>query len=76
MALVAERPRGRHDAEPVLVPLVAHLHAAESVPELETPEQLFADKYAGGRMHHDGRHAWLKVTPSKIVSWDFRKIGA
>ena len=46
------------------------------VPELETPEQLFADKYAGGRMHHDGRHAWLKVTPSKIVSWDFRKIGA
>ena len=46
------------------------------VPELETPEQLFADKYAGGRVHHDGRHAWLKVTPTKIVSWDFRKIGA
>ena len=46
------------------------------VPELETPEQLFSDKYAGGRMHHDGRHAWLKVTPTKIVSWDFRKIGA
>ena len=45
-------------------------------PELEAPEQLFADKYAGGRMHHDGRHAWLKVTPTKIVSWDFRKIGA
>ena len=46
------------------------------LPELETPERLFADKYAGGRMHHDGRHAWLKVTPTKIVSWDFRKIGA
>jgi hypothetical protein len=46
------------------------------LPELEVPEQLFADKYAGGRMHHDGRHAWLKVTPTKIVSWDFRKIGA
>jgi hypothetical protein len=46
------------------------------VPDLVTPEQLFADKYAGGRVHHDGRHAWLKVTPAKIVSWDFRKIGA
>jgi hypothetical protein len=46
------------------------------LPELETPEQLFAEKYAGGRIHHDGRHAWLKVTPTKIVSWDFRKMGA
>ena len=45
----------------------------EPVPELETPEAIFADKYAGGRMHHDGRHAWLRVTPEKIVSWDFRK---
>ena len=47
----------------------------EPVPELETPEQLFADKYAGGVVHHDGRHAWLRVVPGKIVSWDFRKIG-
>jgi PPOX class probable F420-dependent enzyme len=45
------------------------------VPELDTPEQLFADKYAGGQMRHDGRHAWLRVTPRKIVSWDFRKMG-
>jgi PPOX class probable F420-dependent enzyme len=50
--------------------------AGAPVPELELPERLFADKYAGGRVHHDGRHAWLKVTPAKIVSWDFRKIGA
>ncbi|MEO9139916.1 MAG: pyridoxamine 5'-phosphate oxidase family protein [Jatrophihabitans sp.] len=36
----------------------------------------FARKYMGGPdMFHDGRHGWLKVTPSKIVSWDFRKIG-
>jgi hypothetical protein len=48
----------------------------EPVAELETPERLFADKYAGGHMHHDGRHAWLRVTPNKIASWDFRKIGA
>ena len=42
--------------------------------ELEVPERLFADKYAGGRVHHDGRHAWLRVSPEKMVSWDFRKL--
>jgi hypothetical protein len=45
------------------------------VPALDRPERLFADKYAGGRVHHDGRHAWLRVTPAKIMSWDFRKMG-
>ena len=41
-----------------------------------------ADLYAsrlepGERVKHalaDGRHAWLRVVPEKIVSWDFRKI--
>ena len=47
----------------------------EPVPELEVPERIFADKYAGGRVHHDGRHAWLRLRPSKVVSWDFRKMG-
>ncbi len=37
-------------------------------------ERLFGDKYAGGDFHPDGRHAWLRVDPKKIVSWDFRKI--
>jgi hypothetical protein len=46
----------------------------EPVSELETPERLFGDKYAGGTFHHDGRHAWLRITPAKIVSWDFRKL--
>lgn len=46
----------------------------EPVDELETPERLFGDKYAGGTFRHDGRHAWLRVTPLKIVSWDFRKL--
>ena len=45
-------------------------------PELAGPEQLFADKYGGGRIHHDGRHAWLRLTPEKAVSWDFRKMGS
>lgn len=48
----------------------------EPVAELQVPEQLFADKHAGGTVYHDGRHAWLRIVPNKIVSWDFRKIGA
>jgi hypothetical protein len=24
----------------------------------------------------DGRHAWLRLTPEKISSWDFRKLPA
>jgi hypothetical protein len=54
---------------------------------LAVPEGIFSAKYqgagydgAGGPdtgtpMVHDGRHGWLKVTPTKIASWDFRKIG-
>ena len=44
-------------------------------PALAEPERLFGDKYAGGRFVPDGRHAWLRVVPDKVVSWDFRKIG-
>lgn len=44
-------------------------------PDLEVPERLFAGKYAGrDKMQHDGRHAWLRLTPTKITSWDFRKM--
>ena len=43
-------------------------------PELETPERMFGDKYSGGTFTADGRHAWLRLTPDKIVSWDFRKL--
>jgi hypothetical protein len=45
-------------------------------PELDGPEQVFADRYTGGRMVHDGRHAWLRLKPEKITSWDFRKLAA
>jgi hypothetical protein len=45
--------------------------------ELGAIETLFARKYMGGdQMFHDGGHAWLRVTPSKIASWDFRKLAA
>jgi nitroimidazol reductase NimA-like FMN-containing flavoprotein (pyridoxamine 5'-phosphate oxidase superfamily) len=37
-------------------------------------ETVFGAKYMGGQMFHDGRHAWLRVQPKKIASWDFRKM--
>ncbi|UFQ14385.1 MULTISPECIES: pyridoxamine 5'-phosphate oxidase family protein [Streptomyces] len=47
----------------------------EPCPELETPERLFARKLFGlDAMPHDGRHAWLRLTPDAIASWDFRKL--
>jgi Pyridoxamine 5'-phosphate oxidase len=43
--------------------------------ELTAIERDFARKYMNSdEMFHDGRHAWLRVTPEKITSWDFRKI--
>lgn len=47
----------------------------EPCPELDAPERLFASKYFGmDLMPRDGRHAWLRLAPDAIVSWDFRKI--
>ncbi len=44
-------------------------------PALAEPELLFARKYrSGDSMGHDGRHGWLRITPVKITSWDFRKL--
>lgn len=46
-------------------------------PLLEIPERLFAQKYfSTDDMPHDGRHAWLRVTPVTTRSWDFRKLPA
>jgi hypothetical protein len=44
-------------------------------PRLDEPERLFARKYASSDVvQHDGRHAWLKLVPDKITSWDFRML--
>jgi hypothetical protein len=50
------------------------------VPRTDSPsadvgavEAAFAAKYGNG-VHYDGRHAWLRVRPEKITSWDFRKL--
>jgi hypothetical protein len=45
-------------------------------PRLEAAERLWARKYAGAEhFTPDGRHAWLRLIPDKIVSWDHRKLG-
>jgi Pyridoxamine 5'-phosphate oxidase len=47
---------------------------SQPVTQLFEPERLFALKYSGtDRFAPDGRHAWLRTVPDKIVSWDFRK---
>ena len=48
----------------------------EPVAELAAVESAFSRKYTGGdsQLAHDGRHGWLKVVPSKVTSWDFRKL--
>lgn len=43
-------------------------------PATAEAERIFGDKYGGGRFVADGGHAWLRLTPEKIVSWDFRKL--
>lgn len=49
-------------------------HTGEGCDELELPEGLFASKYFGmDTMPHDGRHAWLRLTPESVTSWGFRK---
>ena len=50
----------------------------QPAPELAEPERLMAAKYFdhAAAMIHDGRHAWLRVTPEKVTSWDFRKLAA
>jgi hypothetical protein len=43
-------------------------------PELAGAERLYALKYAGvPDFVADGRHAWLRLVPERLVSWDFRK---
>lgn len=44
-------------------------------PRLDAVEAAIAAKYhPEGPFTPDGRHAWLRLTPRRIVTWDFRKI--
>ena len=47
----------------------------EANDELAAIEAQFARKNNGlNEMVHDGKHGWLRITPTKVVSWDFRKL--
>ena len=45
---------------------------------LDPVEAAFALKYRPDRggFEPDGRHAWLRLVPAQITSWDFRKLPA
>ncbi|MCX5395721.1 pyridoxamine 5'-phosphate oxidase family protein [Streptomyces sp. NBC_00102] len=59
-----------------VVPVGEAPRTGEPCPELAAVEALFPAKYFGiDAMPHDGRHAWLRLTPATVVSWDFRKLG-
>jgi Pyridoxamine 5'-phosphate oxidase len=49
----------------------------QPLPELDGPEAGFHGKYRDSDtpIAYDGRHAWLRVAPEKLTSWDFRKLG-
>ena len=52
------------------VPRTGEVHDA-----LAPVERTFAGKYFGiDEMFHDQQHAWLRIDPTKIASWDFRKL--
>ncbi|MFJ8082718.1 pyridoxamine 5'-phosphate oxidase family protein [Streptomyces sp. NPDC096205] len=49
----------------------------EPYPELASVERAFARKYFGiDELPHDGRHAWLRLAPETVRSWDFRKLAS
>lgn len=48
---------------------------ALDLPDLVPVEAAYAAKYQDREtLRYDARHAWLKVVPEKITSWDFRKM--
>ncbi|MEU8251209.1 pyridoxamine 5'-phosphate oxidase family protein [Nonomuraea sp. NPDC048916] len=48
--------------------------SGEVTPELAEAERLFSGKYPEQRhVRRQGRHAWLRVEPRNISTWDFRK---
>ena len=58
-----------------VVPVGDIPRSATPDPELAAAEQLFARKYTGrDEFTADGRHAWLRLTPERLVSWDFGKM--
>lgn len=59
------------------VTITGRVEAAGADPRLPEAERTWSEKYLGGNeppyRHWKGR-MWLRVTPERIASWDFRKI--
>lgn len=50
-------------------------HTSQRHDQLQMPQRLFSEKYFDSAdFVSDGRHAWLRIAPTKLTSWDFRKI--
>ena len=45
----------------------------EQCPSWTGPSSCSPTSTAVGTFVRDGRHAWLRLVPEKINSWDFRK---
>ena len=59
----------------IVQPVGEQPRTGEPNAELEAIETAFAAKYLGGSPFvHDGRHAWLQITPERQYTWDFRKL--
>jgi len=51
--------------------------SGEPHPDLDAMEPNFFAKYFNTtEVFHDGKHAWMRVKPTKISSWDFRKLAS
>jgi len=42
----------------------------------ELEPQFFSKYFNTTAVFHDGKHAWMRVRPTKISSWDFRKLAS
>jgi hypothetical protein len=72
---VGERPEEFRGVEIVgkAEPVGPVPRAETSHPDLAVPEQVWDDKNPGG-FHVDGRHAWVRIVPETIVTWDLARL--
>jgi PPOX class probable F420-dependent enzyme len=64
------------------VEMIGEASPVADVPRSATPdesvravEEHYGQKYLAGPFVADGAHAWVRLVPTKVVSWDFRKMG-
>lgn len=66
---IGDVPRAVGEARPAIAPRGSDDEVLRGV------ELAFARKYAGrDEFTADGKHAWLRITPESVRSWDFAKL--